>query len=407
MNAGAPLRLAIVGGHRGRDFDRAVGVLEDKVRITAVCDLSGEVLGRWKARYPALHTFSRFDDLLQSDACDAVYLATPLQIHARQAIAALQAGKHVLSEVVAAHTLEDCWALVEAVEASRRTYMLAENYCYMRANMMVLHMVEHGLFGDLTYAEGGYIHDCRDLLFTPAGDLTWRGELLRDTPGNFYPTHSLGPVAQWLGINRRDRLVETVTFVSRNAAASRYAADRFGRDHPAAAPTFFAAGDSAVTLIHTESGALITLRVDCVSARPHNMTHYVLQGIEGAYLSPRTGDPDGHADDPLVWIAGRSPGISPPATDDEAPRWQSLWEYAAAYEHPLWVRRGQEARASGHGGGDFLVLEEFCDAVRAGTCPPVDVYDAVTWSSILPLSIQSVQQGGHPVPVPDFARGRR
>ncbi len=407
MNVKAPVRLAVVGGHRGRSFEYVINSLADKVQLTAVCDLSEDVLARWKEQYPDSRAFTSFDDLLESDACDAVFLATPLQLHARQAIAALRAGKHVLSEVIAAHTIDDCWALVEAVESSDRVYMLAENYCYMRPNMMVLNMVEQGLFGDLIHVEGGYIHDCRNLMFTPSGELTWRGALRRDTPGSSYPTHSLGPVAQWLGINRRDKLVETVTFISQSIAVSRYAAERFGKDNPAAAPGFFAGGDSSTTLIHTASGAVISLRVDWASARPHNMTHYVLQGTEGAYLSPRANEPGHYTEDPLVWIAGRSPGVSPPMTKDETPYWQSLWDYAPTYEHPMWVRRGREATASGHGGGDFMVLEDFCDAVSAGTRPPIDVYDAVTWSSILPLSVQSVQSGGQPIPIPDFTRGKK
>jgi len=402
----APVRLGIVGGRRGHSFDAALGILADSVRPTAVCDLSSDVLAGWERQWPGIRTYARLEDLLESGACDAVYVATPLQGHARQAIAALRAGVHVLSEVVAAHTLDDCWALVEAVEASGATYMLAENYCYMRPNMMVRHMAEAGLFGELTYAEGGYIHDCRDLMFTSSGELTWRGELRRDTPGNSYPTHSLGPVAQWLGINQRDRLVETATFVSHNAASWRYAAERFGPQHPAAAPRFFGGGDSATTLLRTAAGAVISLRVDWASARPHTMAHYALQGTAGAYLSPRTGDQDRPGDEPLVWLAGLSPGVSPPASAAQTPRWQTLWDYAARWEHPLWATWGQQAAQSGHGGGDFLVLHDFLRTLLHGQTPPIDVYDAVTWSCILPLSVRSVQAGGRPEPIPDFRRGR-
>ena len=74
-----------------------------------------------------------------------------------------------------ATTIEDCWALIEAVERTGKTYMMAENYCYTRPNMMVRHLVDTGIFGRRTYAEGAYIHDTRNLLFTPEGELTWRG----------------------------------------------------------------------------------------------------------------------------------------------------------------------------------------------------------------------------------------
>ena len=133
--------------------------------------------------------------------------------------------------------------------------------------------------------------------------------------GNTYPTHSLGPVAQWLGINRGDRLVETATWMSPAQAARQYAVDRFGADHPYAAPDHWRHGDSASTLLRTARGAVIVLRFDATSPRPHNMTHYALQGTRGAYASARHS-----GEDPLIWLDGRSPGQSPP---DAA--WEPLW----------------------------------------------------------------------------------
>lgn len=403
MSKSVPIRLGAVGGRRSLGFDRVISSLADKLRLTAVCDLDPEVLASWQARHPDIQTFSRYEDLLNKGDCDAVFIATPLPLHAAQAIQALEAGKHVLSEVPAIRTLDEGWALIEAVERSGRVYMMAENYCYMRPNRMVLNMVHHGLFGELTYAEGAYIHDCRNLLLDSHNQLTWRGQYRREASGNSYPTHSLGPVAQWLGINRIDRLVSTATWVTREEMARRYMAERLGVDHPAAQPGYFRLGDSATTVIQTERGAIIVLRVDWVSARPHNMTHYVLQGTRGAYLSPRY-----HGEDPLVWIEGLSPGSSPPdpAKGGEA-EWESLWAYADRYEDEAWRRWGEEAARAGHGGGDFFVMSDFADAILNHTPPPIDVYDAVTWSAIIPLSEESVRRGGAPVAVPDFCAAAR
>lgn len=100
--------------------------------------------------------------------------------------------------------------------------MLSENCCYLRSCMMILNMVQQGVFGDITYAECGYVHDCRQIKFNSDGSLTWRGELARDNIGNLYPTHSLGPVAQWMGINRKDRLVSLVAMSTRQASIERY-----------------------------------------------------------------------------------------------------------------------------------------------------------------------------------------
>jgi predicted dehydrogenase len=399
----APLRAAVVGGHRGGGYRHALAAMPEQVVLSAVCDRNEGVLAQWRQEFPHLPAFRRFEDLLASDVCDAVLLATPIQVHAAQSIAALEAGKHVLCEVVAGTTLDELWALVEAVERSGCVYMMAENYCYMRPNMMVRHMVEQGVFGQCTYAEGAYIHDTRNLLFTPDGELTWRGEIARDYNGNTYPTHSLGPVAQWLGCatpgpgrQPADRFVELVTFATADHSRWRYAAERFGPHHPAAQPGFFQMGDSASTLLRTARGAVVYLRRDAASPRPHNMAHYVLQGIQASYVSPRHS-----GEDPLIWIKGRSPG-----DQIGTERWEPLWTYAAEFEHPRWRERGAVARGAGHGGGDYFIIEDFVHAVLTGAPPAIDVYDAVAWSSVFPLSVQSVRHGARPVAIPDFRRGR-
>jgi predicted dehydrogenase len=321
-----PIRVAVVGGHCGGTYGQAFDVLSYQIILAAICDVSPAVLADWSKVRPAVQNFVRYEDLLEANACDVVFLATPMELHAKQAIQALQTGKHVLSEVIAATNLDDCWELVEAVEASGRTYMLAENYCYSRPAMMVRTMVKQGIFGETTYAEGAYIHDCNPLMVDATGSLTWSGEFTRHGPGNGYSTHSLGPVAQWLGctgLAEKDRLVEVVCFTTPNLARQQYMANRFGGSYPWAEPGFFHRGDSASTLLRTERGSVADLRVDSASPRPHDMTHYVLQGTRAAYFSPR------HAkEDPLIWIAGRSPGAAIGTEESE-----SLWRYAAEVGH--------------------------------------------------------------------------
>ncbi|MFC3770125.1 Gfo/Idh/MocA family protein [Paenibacillus sp. GCM10012303] len=397
-----PIRLTVVGGRRGKHFNRALAVLADKVQLTAVCELNERMLADWKQNNPELKAFSNFDALLADPEVDAVLLATPLVIHAEQAIRALRAGKHVLSEVIAAHTLDDCWRLIEAVEQTGLTYMMAENYCFMRPNMMVGEMVRQGAFGQITHVEGAYLHDCRKLTHHPDGELTWRGELQRVYNGMNYPTHSLGPLAQWLGIGREggDAFDYMTTFTSGTAAMRHYYDEHLGERHPGASDgSYWKQGDSATTLIRTKKGVVITLRLDWVSARPHNMTHYGLQGTKGAYLSARH---DGEG--PLVWLEGRSPGKSEGLEGQPAAEWQPLWTHAADYEHPLWRKWNEEANKAGHGGGDFFIIDEFVGAILERRRPAIDVYDAVLWSSVFPLSVQSVAEQGKPVRFPDFRK---
>ena len=400
----APIRLAIVGGHRGSSFNAGLNAFKEKISLDAYCNLDEGLLARIKEKDPTLKTTTSYEKLLQDPRIDAVLLATPMHLHASQAIQAMNAGKHVLSEVIAATTLEDCWELVETVERTKMTYMLSENYCYTRQAMMVLNMCEQGLFGEITTAEGAYLHDCRYLLYKPDNTRTWRGTLSTSQMGrgNFYPTHSLGPIAQWLGITRGDSLLCTTTFVAREAARHEYAAALLGKDHPDAQPSAWdGASDGATTLIETKKGRVIVLRKDSASPRPHEMARHALQGSRGVFVTAR------HArEEPLVWIEGLSKGSGLPCTK-EHPEWQPLWDLADRYEHPRWKKHGEQAGKAGHGGGDFFVLEDFSDAIINRRLPAIDVYDAVTWSCITPLSVQNVLKNGIPLDVPDFLRGKR
>ncbi len=390
------IRCGVIGtGRRGTGLLRGVLRMPD-VRVTALCDVKAAHLERGRdlvvaagqPKPPGYGDKGPLDyrRMLERKDLDAVIVATPMQDHAVMSIDAMRAGKAVLSEVAAAVTMDECWGLVRAAEETGRLYMLAENACYFRNLLMVLNMVRKGLFGRMTYGECGYVHDCRFLHFEADGSLSWRGKLARDHIGNWYPTHAIGPVAQWMGINKTDRFVSLVAMASPPVGAHRDAVKRFGPDSPQAKIPF-STGDSVTTLIQTASGAVIDLRCDTLSGRPHRTTTYhTIQGETGSYRS-LTGD---------VWIESRS----------KAYKWESLDQYAEEFDHRLWREWEQQAKGSGHGGVDFFVMKEFLGAVRNNTPSPIDAYDAAAWSCIVPLSAESIRKGNARVEIPDFAAGR-
>ncbi len=390
-----PIRLGVIGvGGRGTHHVRLA--LAAGIEIPAVCDIKEAHANRaidviQKARPGAkVESYTKgptdYRRMLQRDDLDAVLVATPMQDHGVMSIDGLRAGKHVLSEVAAAMTLDECWGLVRAAEETGKIYMLAENCCYWRHALMIRNMVEKGVFGDLTFAECGYVHDCRSLDFLPDGTLTWRGEMARDWAGNLYPTHSFGPVAQWLGINRGDRMVSLVASSTKPAALHDFAVKRFPEGSPARKQKFMV-GDSVSTLIRTAKGRMIDLRVDMFSPRPHpRTTYHALQGLKASYESRLDG----------IWIDGRSKGR----------KWEPLETYAKEFDHPLWVEGAKEAEGTGHGGADYFCTRAFWNCVRTGGEPPVDAYDAAAWSSIIPLSHKSILEGGAPQEIPDFTGGK-
>jgi len=389
------LRFAVVGAGRGKTFINAAQSSDAGIELVAICDQNAASLENWK-EHAGIRLYTDYEQLLNDPDVDAICIATPVPIHARQAIDALEAGKHVLSEVTACYTIEEGWELIKAVERTGLTYMMAENYCYIESVLQVQNMVELGVFGEITYAAGSYLHDCRNLLFAADGGLTWRGKLRRDIIANSYPTHSLGPVARWLGVNRTDFLESTATWQSKSRAIASYAQRNMPDRADYSDSGFWKHPDTTSTVIRTKNGVLIDLRLDWVSARPHQMTRYELQGTKAAFALP-----DGIGApkiDALIWIQDRSPtnkrGI--------AEQWEPLSNYRDEFEHPLWKEHRERAEKAGHGGGDYFVLREFAAAIAENRLPLIDVYDAVTWSSITPLSVESIANGNAPVPVPNF-----
>ncbi len=399
--AGKPIRIGFIGvGARGAELLRRSLVHPD-VEVPAVCDIHERNLNRAldiieKARGRRPEGFSRgpedYRRMLARDDFDAALIATPQEAHAAMAVDALQARKFVGSEVPACTTLEECHRLVEVQRKTGAGYMLLENYCYSKHVMQVLNMAQKGAFGDLTYAECAYIHEIRNLRFNPDGTLTWRGLNAARHIGNLYPTHAIGPVCQWLGVNRTDRLVSLVAMASKSAASHVYAAEKFGSDS-AAAKTRFLNGDTNNAMIQTREGRLIEIRYDTASPRPSGMGQYALQGARGAYESA--------FGQHKVYMEGRSPQHA----------WEPLEKYESEFEHPYWAERGAEARKTGHGGGDYFVITDFLAAIRGhsernapggGGKSPIDVLDAVTWSAVRPLSAASIAGGGKPVLFPDF-----
>lgn len=391
----APLRCAVVGANRGQTFIHSARAQASNVELVAVCDINPVALAPWQNEN-GIRCYDDYQQLLNDEDVDAVCIATPVPMHARQAIAALEAGKHVLSEVTAAYTIDECWGLVEAVERTGLTYMMAENYCYMRENLLLQNMVEQGVFGEITYASGSYLHDCRDLMWNADGDLTWRGDLRGKYYGNTYPTHSLGPVSRWLGINKTDRYTTTATWGASSRSATPYAVRNLPDRPEYAALGAFPGSDNAITMLKTEKDVVVEIRVDWASPRPHNMVRHELQGTKASFT---TQEPGGQS---LIWIEGRSET----SATGIAGEWELASKYYDEFEHPLWREHLEDAEKAGHGGGDFFVLREFASAVNEKRAPMIDVYDAVTWSCITPLSMQSIDNNNNTIEVPNFKAPR-
>lgn len=387
------VRIAIVGtGLRGRSVLSEWLAIEG-VQITALCDNVESKVRQaaamvTKAGRPEPALFFNgdrdFERMVQRNDIDFVYTATPWPWHTPVSLAAMRAGKHVGSEVPIATSVDDCWELVETSEKTRRHCLMMENVCYGNSELTVLRMVQEGVFGTLLHGEAAYLHDLRALLFEDRDEGLWRRLPHTQRNANFYPTHGLGPVAQYMGVHRGDRFEYMVSMSSGEAGLSEWREKHVEAGNPKWKERYVA-GDMNSSLIKTAKGRTILLQHDVVSPRPYSRLNN-LQGSKAIFNDYP----------PRVYVEGTVGGE----------RWTALADLNKKYEHPLWTAVGDLARQNGgHGGMDFIMAYRLVQCLREGLVPDFDVYDATAWSVPFPLSEKSMKKGSAPIKFPDFTRG--
>ncbi len=391
------IRLGMIGvGARGGNGHMVNLTRMPSAAVKAICDPNGararEVFDRFYGTSPdgpELYTDGDFAyrEMLDRDDIDAVVISTPWRWHAAMAVEAMRAGKHALVEVPAALDEDECWELVETAEQTGMQCMMLENVCYSRAELAVLNMCHRGVFGELTHAEGGYIHDLKWKMHDDVGAGAWRPGHWAASNGNLYPTHAVGPIAQYMDINRGDAFDFATSMSSPALARDLYASEAFPADH-ARNQVGYVCGDMNSSLIKTHRGRSILIQFDTATPRPYTRLNLV-QGTRGTF----SGFPDKFV------LAG--PGES------RAFEWTSF--DASTYDHPLHSHYAPEAERLGlvgHDGGDGVMWLRIVDCLKRGLPLDQDVYDAASWSVLVDLSQRSVANRSRPVDFPDFTRGR-
>ena len=364
------------------------------VEIKAICDIvpaKVERAQKWvvAAGQPKPAGYSNgpedFRRMCETEELDLVMTATPWEWHVPVCLAAMKSGKHAVTEVPAAMSLQDCWELVETAEKLKKHCQMMENCCYDRIELMTLNLVRKGLLGEVLHAEAGYLHDLRGVKFSNEGEGLWRRAWAQKLNGNLYPTHGLGPVAQCMNINRGDALDYIVSMSSPVRGLHEYAVATFGADSLQAKERYVL-GDVNTSLIKTKLGKTIILIHDTNLPRPYTRINLV-QGTKG--LAHKWPD--------RIYIEGQA---------GKPDQWEGFEKFAAEYEHPLWKAIASKGEGRGHGGMDYIEDYRLIQSLRRGEPLDQDVYDAAAWSAIVGASVQSVAGKGKPVTIPDFTRGK-
>lgn len=403
------VRLGFIGvGLRGQNH-LDLALRRNDVEVIALCDIQRHMMdkslsmveksGKAKPQVILEGPYG-YRKMLENKNVDAVIISTPWEWHAIQCIDAMNANKYVGCEVNVGSTVEELWSLVHTSEQTGMPLMMLENVCYRRDVMAVLNMVRQNVFGELIHLQGGYQHDLREVKFNdgngPYGkgvefgekgysEAQWRTAHSIHRNGDLYPTHGVGPLATMLDINRGNRFTQLTSFSSKARGLHEHIVKNGGEDHPNAKINF-KLGDVVTTMIKCANEETILLQHDTNLPRPYSLGFRV-QGTNGLWMDANKS----------IYIEGQN---------KQAHRWEDAQPWLDKYDHPLWKKYASDAQGAGHGGMDWFVLNAFIESVKLKVQPPMDVYDAVSWCAITPLSESSIQLGGETVEFPDFTNGK-
>jgi predicted dehydrogenase len=224
-----------------------------------------------------------------------------------------------------------------------------------------------GLFGTPYYGEGEYLHELKEL----NEQTKWRRKWQTGINGITYPTHSLGPILQWMEGDRVESLC--------CAGSGHHYRDPRGEEYENE--------DSCVMLCKMRSTGLVKIRVDMLSDRPHAMTNYSLQGTDGSYESARAS-----GDRNRVWLREKC---------DNPNEWMDLEDLEDEFLPEFWRTADDTARKAGHGGGDYFEIMDFVAAIEGTRPPEIGIHLAMDMTLPGLISQQSIAQAGSWVDVPD------
>lgn len=395
------IKIGVIGlGNRGHGNIKTIVNLDKvKVQILALCDLYEDRVDRTEEFLKEnglgenLQKTTDYREVLANPEINTVLVFSSWESHVQVAIDAMKAGKAVGLEVGGAYHLEECFELVKVWEETKLPFMMLENCCFGKKELLGLNLARAGLLGEMVYCHGAYAHDLREEVVKGKENRHYRLENYKHRNCENYPTHELGPIAKVLDINRGNKMNRLVSIATKSAGLKKYINDRKDTiENKELIGYEFKQADIVETIITCENGEVINIRLDTTLPRSYNR-EFTLRGTAGMY--------EEHTNS--VFLDGDTEYFE---TDKYAAlALNNAERFYHDYIPPYWsARRNNENAISGHGGLDAYTFTVFLYCLENDLPMPIDVYDAAAWMSITPLSEQSIKTG-MPVEIPDFTNG--
>ena len=169
------------------------------VRFIGLFDTDTEKLERTSKEMGIPRIYHSYEEVLNDPEVDAVHLVTPIPLHEKQAVMALESGRHVASTVPMSLTTEGIREIVRAKKRSGKIYMLMETTLYTRQFLNALELYKSGKLGRIQLLRGCHYQDMEN----------WP-EYWLGLPPMYYATHAMSPIAALAG----SRIEKVVCFGS-------------------------------------------------------------------------------------------------------------------------------------------------------------------------------------------------
>ena len=323
--------------------------------------------------------FTSYEDMMKGCAMDALLIASDPDCQVDYAVDAMNRGLHVMTEVPAAYTIDQCWALVNTVRKTGVKYQLGEQTRYWNFIRQWRKMAEAGEFGKIYYAEGEYLHyeprwdffrhKVTHAQITPQTDEdfnnpdyveSWRYRTFRNPM--YYMPHELSPLLSITG----GRIVKVSCQGTRLGSY---------------ADPLVQSRDLQTALMYNSEDVIFSLRAGFTAPYgPKNELGAHWYQIKGSKATVETSRST--LDTMKLYRAGGE--------------WEEMHWGTSDPDAPEHVRN------AGHGGIDYYPIDAFISAIVNDTTPAMDVYKAVETAAPAILAVESASQGGVLLEVPDF-----
>lgn len=398
------LTIAIIGcGHFAHSFIDLFKA-HPNVNKVYVCDLIPEKAEAFSKEF-GVEIIESFEAALANEQINCIGNFTQRHLHGDITLRALKAGKHVYSAVPMASTVEECQAIVRAVEEAGKVYMIGETCYYFPCAMFCREAYKAGKFGKFSYGAAQYYHHIDSISYG-------KREAERGMPPLLYPTHSTA------------MLLSAV-----DSYATRVVC--FGCPDRSGDPAFTSEGNewgntaiNQYVMMKLANGgtARITEARGFGYGRPSSYIS-AIYGTDGAYefsnaqhiLHERYIDEEGQEKVHLTDVSDYVNPIEMTRHKDEPDFKENvangLWQYSCMAE----IQRKEyeripkefEGLVNGHMASHQLLIDDFCRAAYENTMPALNAWFAARTNIPGLVAIESAKLGGVPLDVPDMGDAPR